>query len=319
MFEMDEESGGARRVVFRRTLIAESSDDSVFTIEDGTWRRIIGRWLEGVEIVHRDYALGAGYTVRFGDGEFGRIPRQDALFEVRYRLGSGAAANVPAGAVSALTIPTESSLLSERVSAVRNPFAVTSGVDPESAADIKLLTPEAYKAETFFAVRPEDYGTQAEKLDFVQRAQGSFRWTGSWLSAVTAIDPVDAFEMSSERRSLVEALLNCRRQTGRHVIVRDPKFVNIDLTIGVCVSRNAFPGQVRGRLLEALFGTRGLRPQPGFFDPDNFTFGTPLRRSALEAAIVGVEGVEAVTEIADPRARSHRVQRLQRAHVRRRG
>ena len=57
------------------------------------------------------------------------------------------------------------------------------------------------------------------------------------------------------------------------------------------------PGQVRARVLEALFGKPGLRPTPGFFDPDNFTFGTPLRRSALEAAIVGVEGVEAVTGI----------------------
>jgi hypothetical protein len=297
VFEVDEDSGDLDEWVFRRTLIGESSDDSVFTIEDGTWRRIVGRWIEGVEIVHRDYALGAGYTVRFGDGEFGRLPRQGARFEVQYRLGAGAAANVPAGAVSALEIPSESSLLSERVVAVRNPLPVVSGVDPESASEIKLLTPEAYKAETFFAVRPEDYGTQAEKLDFVQRAQGSFRWTGSWLSAVTAIDPVDAFEMSAERRSLVEALLNCRRQAGRHVIVRDPKFVNLDLTIGVCVLRNAFPGQVRRRLLDALFGTRGVRPRPGFFDPDNFTFGTPLRRSALEAAVVGVDGVEAVTDI----------------------
>jgi hypothetical protein len=298
VFEVDEDSGALDEWSFRRTLVGESSDDSVFTIEDGTWRRIIGRWIEGVEVVHRDYALGAGYTVRFGDGEFGRLPRPDALFEVQYRLGSGAAANVPAGAVSALQILSESSLLSPLLAAIRNPFPVTSGVDPESATEIKLLTPEAYKAETFFAVRPEDYGTQAEKLDFVQRAQGTFRWTGSWLSAVTAIDPVDAFELSPERRSLVEALLNCRRQAGRSVIVRDPKFVNVDLTIGVCVLRNAFPGQLRGRLLEALFGTRGLRPRPGFFDPDNFTFGTPLRRSALEAAIAAVEGVEAVTEIA---------------------
>jgi hypothetical protein len=297
VFEIDETSGTPAEWSFHRTLIGIGSDDSGFTIEDGTWRRIIGRWTGGSEVVHQDYATGAGYTVRFGDGEFGRLPRPDALFEVQYRLGAGSTANVPAGAINLLSIDTESSLLTGDVLAVSNPFPVTNGVDPESAAEIKLLTPEAYKAETFFAVRPEDYGTQAEKLDFVQRAQGRFRWTGSWLSAVTAIDPGDAFELSPERRSLVEALLNCRRQAGRQVIVRDPKFVSVDLTIGVCVSNTAFPGQVRGRLLDALFGTRGLRPQPGFFSPDNFTFGTPLRRSALEAAIVGVDGIEAVTDI----------------------
>lgn len=41
----------------------------------------------------------------------------------------------------------------------------------------------------------------------------------------------------------------------------------------------------------------GARPIKGFFHPDNFTFGTPLRRSALEAAIQEVAGVRAVLEI----------------------
>ncbi len=160
-----------------------------------------------------------------------------------------------------------------------------------------MLTPEAYKSETFFAVRPEDYGTQAEKLSFVQKAQGTFRWTGSWLSVITTVDPVDAFELSPERREIVEDLLHCRRQAGRDVIVKDPKFVNLDVTIHICVSRNAYAGQVRARVMEALFGKPGARTDTGFFDPDNFTFGTPLRRSALEAAIMAVDGVEAVTGI----------------------
>ena len=299
VFELDGATSTSDEWFFRRTLIAEGGDDNVFTLEDGTWRRIVGRWLGGVELVHRDYATGAGYTVRFGDGEFGRLPAVGALFEVEYRLGSGAAANVPAGSVNALEIPTEISLLTPRLVAATNPFPVTTGVDPESPDEIKLLTPEAYKSGTFLAVRPEDYGTQAEQLDFVQRAQGTFRWTGSWLSAVTAVDAAGAYELSSEGRQLVEALLNCRRQAGRDVIVRDPKFVNLDLVITLCLSRDAFPGQVRVRVLEALFGTGygSGRQQVGFFDPDNFTFGTPLRRSALEAAVVSVAGVEAVTGI----------------------
>jgi hypothetical protein len=297
VFEPDEAPSTSDEWFFRRTLIAEGGDDKVFTLEDGTWRRIVGRWLGGAELVHRDYATGAGYTVRFGDGEFGRLPAAGALFEVDYRLGSGVKGNVPADSVNALEIPAKTSPLATRLLAATNPFPVTSGVDPESADEIKLLTPQAYKSETFFAVRPEDYGSQAEKLDFVQRAQGTFRWTGSWLSAVTAVDAEGAFELSPERRQLVEALLNCRRQAGRDVIVRDPKFVNLDLAINLCVTRDAFPGQVRVRVLEALFGREGFRPRAGFFDPDNFTFGTPLRRSALEAAVVSVEGVEAVTSI----------------------
>ena len=297
VFELDEDTNATREWLFRRTLIAEGGDDSVFTIEDGTWRRVVGRWVGGREVVHRDYATGAGYTVRFGDGEFGRLPAQGSLFRIDYRLGSGSRANLPSGAVAALKIPGEVSALATRLKAASNPLPVTDGVDPESAEEIKMLAPEAYKSETFFAVRPEDYGAQAEKLDFVQRAQGSFRWTGSWLSAVAAVDPRDAFELSPARRETVEALLNCRRQAGRDVIVRDPKYVNLDLRVTLCLSPGAFPGQVLPRVREALFGRGGARPRAGFFDPDNFTFGTPLRRSSLEAALAAVEGVEAVTGV----------------------
>jgi hypothetical protein len=34
-----------------------------------------------------------------------------------------------------------------------------------------------------------------------------------------------------------------------------------------------------------------------FFNPDHFTFGSPLERSALEAAVQDVPGVDGVTEV----------------------
>jgi len=39
------------------------------------------------------------------------------------------------------------------------------------------------------------------------------------------------------------------------------------------------------------------RGPDAFFHPDNFTFGTPLRRAALEAAVQVVAGVRAVESI----------------------
>ena len=55
-------------------------------------------------------------------------------------------------------------------------------------------------------------------------------------------------------------------------------------------------GEVKRRLLDILFGKqdRGLQ---GFFSPDHFTFGSPLWRSQLEAAIQKVAGVRAVETI----------------------
>jgi hypothetical protein len=64
----------------------------------------------------------------------------------------------------------------------------------------------------------------------------------------------------------------------------------------VCLRPGYYAGHVEEAIVEALTG------EDGFFGPDNFTFGTPLRRSALEAVIQGVAGVRAV-ELVRLRAR----------------
>jgi hypothetical protein len=81
------------------------------------------------------------------------------------------------------------------------------------------------------------------------------------------------------------------RMAGRDVRVLDPHYADVDLEIMVCVAPDAYPGEVKERVLVALFGDRD---RVGFFDPDNFTFGTPLSRAALMAAIQAVPGVRAV-------------------------
>ena len=91
--------------------------------------------------------------------------------------------------------------------------------------------------------------------------------------------------------------MDCVRQAGREVIVVDPRFAPVDLRIHLCIEPFAHSGEVLALVREALFGRRGARPTKGFFHPDNFTFGTPLRRSALEAAIHDVKGVRSVTSI----------------------
>jgi hypothetical protein len=91
--------------------------------------------------------------------------------------------------------------------------------------------------------------------------------------------------------------MDCVRQAGREVFVLDPRFVNIDLEIRICIEPFAYAGQVKARVLETLLGRKGVRPAKGFFDPDNFTFGTPLRRSVLEAVIQEVPGVRGVEQM----------------------
>jgi hypothetical protein len=282
---------------WQRSLIGSEPTDSVFTLEDGIWRRIIGFTQAGVEIVHQDYATGAGYSIRFGDGVFGRIPPRGQVFQATYRLGPGARGNVPQGAVSAFEVPGHTSNMPTFVLAARNPVEVTDGVDPEGADEIKQLVPAAFSADPLFAVTPDDYGTQAQKLPFVQRGHGTSRWTGSWLSMFVAADPFGSFLLTADEKSQLEAWMDCVRQTGRDVVVRDPNTLVIDLKITICVEPFAYASQVMAQVRDLLVGSGGGRNTTPFFSPDNFTFGMPLRRSALEAVIHRVAGVRFVRSV----------------------
>jgi hypothetical protein len=80
--------------------------------------------------------------------------------------------------------------------------------------------------------------------------------------------------------------------------VSDPRYADLDLEISVCVEPFAYAGEVKQAVLEVLLGKKGASATPGFFSADNFTFGTPLVRSQLEAVIQATAGVRAVEAIA---------------------
>lgn len=280
---------------WRRSFVGVNSsepNDRHFTLDDGTWRRVVGYQRVGGEVVHVDYATGRGTTLRFGDNEFGAVPTVDTMFQVTYRLGNGRFDNVAADTLTALA-PGQLPF----VLAVTNPLPAIDATDPETPEHARQQAPDAFRAITYRAVRPEDYAEAAERLAWVQRAGAAFRWTGSWLTALVTPDPHNAIAVTPGQRAELTAQLERVRQAGRETHALDPQFANVDLEIAVCVEPGAFRGEVKERVLAALFGTGGLRPRRGFFSPDNFTFGTPLERSRLEAVIQAVPGVRAVEEI----------------------
>lgn len=264
----------------------------VFTLEDGVYRTVFSVERFGERMHFEDYAASQGFTIRFGDGEFGLAPREGDIFAVRYRLGSGRLSNVSANTL--VRFKTEFDDPPVRpgfVDAITNPLAATDGRDPESAEQIKINVPEAYKAVTHRAVKAEDYASIGERLPWVQKAGAHFRWTGSWPTVFVTPDPLEETGVPEALRDEFSTLMDRVRQAGRETCVKDPIYANLDLEIRVCVSANAYPAQVQERVLVALFGGGETR---GFFDPDNFTFGTPLRRAALVAAIQDIDGVHAV-------------------------
>lgn len=279
---------------WRRSLLGVSSSepsDQHFALEDGTWDRVVGYWRSGQEVVHVDYASNEGFTIRFGDGEFGMVPAEDSIFQATYRLGNGRLTNVPADVI----IEFDENL--SFIECIANPLAADSGRDPETPTEVRQVAPEAFRYLTYRAVRPEDYAEAAERLTWVQRAGAKFRWTGSWLTLFTTPDPLGAVTVSDEQRQELTDQLERFRQAGREAYAADPRYADLDLKIRICVEPFAYQGEVKEAVLNVLSGTKGINTQPGFFSADNFTFGTPLRRSVLEGVVQAVPGVRAVEAI----------------------
>ncbi len=278
----------------RRILIGVNSsepEDLHFTLDDGSWQRVVGYQRIGKEIEHRDYAFGDGATIRFGDGEFGKIPDDDSVFYVRYRLGGGRDSNVSAESIKSFSSPLSFS------ATITNPLPALNGTDPETAVELRQVVADAFRAITYRAVRPEDYAEAAERLPWVQKAGAVFRWTGSWLTAFVTADPKGKVVLELKDRKELQYQMNRFRQAGREVYISDPQYANIDLEIEICVEAASYAGEVKERVMKALIGRKGLWPKGGYFSPDRFTFGTWLERSSMEAAIQQVPGVNAVEEI----------------------
>lgn len=283
--------------------------DFHFVLDDGSWDRAVGYQRPGGEVVHRDYLTSTGSTVRFGDGEFGRMPArgnavvgQEVFFEAVYRLGNGVRGNVPAGALRYAdptgkldwaTLPTPIPY----VLSMWNPLAAVGGVEPETIAQAKRDAPEEFRAITYRAVRPEDFEEAAERLEWVQRAGAKFRWTGSWSTAFVTADAKSSNSLSDDSRRELALHLDRFRMAGREVHVLAPHYADLDIVITICVEATSYPADVVAAVTRALLGRKGAVPEVGFFDPDHFTFGTVLDRSELEARVQNVAGVRAVKEI----------------------
>lgn len=273
-----------------------------FTLEDGSYRRVFHTFTPP-ETAFADYASSTGSTIRFGDGTFGLVPSDGSMFEVKYRIGNGRLMNVAADTLTRLGAGAPG-----LISSVTNPLPASGGRDPETDTQIRTNAPEAFRAITWRAVREIDYRHIVEReLTWVQQAGAVMRWTGSWPTVFVTPDPHDSTEVTPAQRLEMTRLLDRIRQAGREAKVLAPRYVNLDLEIKVCVAPNAYRGEVKERVLLALFGdpaatalshatgnpARGAIDQ-GFFDPDQFTFGTPLSRAALIAVIAQVPGVRAV-------------------------
>jgi hypothetical protein len=159
------------------------------------------------------------------------------------------------------------------------------------------MAPQAFRAVQYRAVLASDYEAAAETLPWVEQAGTSFRWTGSWMTVFTAVDPLGGAAISVDEEIQVVELLNRYRLAGYESYALPPDYVSIDLRIEVCVLTGWLNGDVEASVLNVLGSSTRADDAAGFFFADRFTFGTPLYRSRLEAAIQNAPGVAGVRSV----------------------
>jgi hypothetical protein len=265
---------------FERSLLSAKPYAQVFTLDPVRYRPLPG------PLGASEYDGDDGDTIRFGDGERGLIPAEGAAFAVTYRVGGGVSGNVAPDALTRIDARTAAVL---GVASVSNPLAATGGRDQEPAEQVRELAPQAFRGVQYRAVLAEDYDHAAEReLAWVRRAGTRFRWTGSWLTVFTAVDPQGAESLAPQQDVALAQLLDRYRLAGYEAYGLPPRYASLDVIVSVCALAQAFRGDVQEGVLDVL---------RAFFDPDRFTFGQPLERSALEAAVQDVAGVDGVTGV----------------------
>jgi len=289
------EPPGSEDWAFVPQILDADAEDRAFTIENGLWREIVRYQKRTGDVVHRDYATNEGFSIRFGDRSFGIAPADASVFQAWYLSAPGIAANLPADTVTFTVRPGDDGPPTlAYADGVTNPFRIESARIPEAVESIRMNAPEAWKAILLRAVRRADYQEILERRDDLQAARAAARWTGSWATDFVSVDPFGTTILKPELRASVEAELDCIRQAGRQVCLRDPDYVPVDIRVDVCLEPDASNAALIRLITKRMAGFKDV---DAFFHPDNFSFGDPLIRSELEAEIQCVPGVRGVESI----------------------
>jgi hypothetical protein len=227
--------------------------------------------------------------LRFGDGTLGREPTSQ--FSATYRIGNALEGNVGADTITHLVAsPIQAS---PQVVAVTNPVPARGGTAPETLDHVRINAPEAFRVQ-MRAVTTDDYAAAAQLNPDVQRAHAVRTFTGSWYTIFIAIDRFGGRAVDAAFQAQIRATLEPLRMAGHDFVVVAATSVPLEIALPICVSPGFIAGDVRERLDVAFSAGVQQNGQPGFFNPDNFTFGQPIYLSQVLAVASNVLGVASI-------------------------
>lgn len=225
--------------------------------------------------------------LRFGDDIHGRRPEPGTGFSATYRVGNGTVGNLGADSIAHI-VTTQTNIVG-----VRNPQAGRGGGPAESMTDVRRFAPQAFRVQER-AVTPEDYSEVTERMPDIQKAQATFRWTGSWHTVFLTVDRELGLLVDEDFEAQARAHVERYRMAGHDLEVDAPRFVSLEIDMQVCAHPDYFRSEVKRALLD-VFSNRDLPDgRRGVFHPDNFTFGQTVYLSPLYAAAQSVPGVSSV-------------------------
>jgi hypothetical protein len=236
-------------------------------------------------------AIDGRTTVRFGDGVHGLPPATGTVLVPRGRVGFGPSGNIGAAALAHVVLPMAQQGANFSVT---NPLPARGGAAPEHLSSVRIRAPQAFRRPER-AVTAADYAEVATRHSEVINAVAVARWTGAWQTMLVYLDRRGGLPVDDEFRSALLAHLERYRLMGFDIALRGAMTVPLDIELLVCAKPGELRSTIAARVRDALRPTGGASGVPGFFHPDNFTFGSPLYLSPLVAAVMAVEGVQSVT------------------------
>ncbi|WP_328452991.1 baseplate J/gp47 family protein [Amycolatopsis sp. NBC_00438] len=227
--------------------------------------------------------------LRFGDGREGRAPVPGTVLRASYRIGGGPDGNVGTGAVTELVTPVAGVR-------VRNCVPAVGGAAAQPTEQARLLAPHGSHVLAR-AVTEADHSEIAMRHPSVGRAWSVRRWTGSWHTVTTVIDPPAGVVPDLAR---IAGFIGRHAVAGEDVRVVAAVAVPLDIRLTVYPRPSAAPAEVLAGLRDAFTAGLTRDGRPGFFHPDAFSFAGPVHLSRVVAAAMAVPGVRWVDTGDDP-------------------
>ena len=215
-------------------------------------------------------------------------------FHARYRIGNGSAGNVGAESIAHAVFKNTQLDWIYRCS---QPHAGTRRDRAgKPISEVKLFAPNAFRKELQRAVIADDYAAIVlrEFKHKVQNAVARLRWNGSWHEVWVAVDPFGREEADQALLDEITCRLHRYRRIGHDLVVKSAQRVPLDIELMICVRPDYLRGHVKAELLNVFSNKRLPDGKPGFFHPDNLTFGDDIYLSKIVAAAQAVQGVESV-------------------------